>query len=151
MPKTYEGKPLTRQEFKADADINNILQRFGVMGKIPVWGTTIDYNIDLQSALNAVEQAKIAWKTMPLEVRKKYPTWQILLNEIESGKLKIHKLDPDEQPPSKKEMKEWLTGPRPSQSGQEPAQQSARADGQEKTGATSSQRGSTPTNTGSKA
>lgn len=151
VPKDPDAKLLTRQEFKADADINNILQRFGVMGKIPVWGTTIDYNIDLQGALNAVAEAKQAWRSMPPELKKRYPTWNILLNEIESGNLKIQQTDPDDKPPTRKEMKEWLTEPKPSPSGQAPARQSARADGSEKTGETSEPPASTRTNTGSKA
>lgn len=91
-------KLITRQEDKQDADINHLLQRFGVGLPVrqPEYGQTIDYNLDLQTAMDAVEQAKQAWQGLPDNLRKKYPRWQDLLNAVESGNLKlINENDPE--------------------------------------------------------
>lgn len=78
---------LTRQEFAQEADINYILNRFGVDQQArPIqYGTTVDYNLDLQQALTALDQVKAINTTIPQELRHKYPTWRELLNATESG------------------------------------------------------------------
>lgn len=91
----------TRQEFKDEADTNILLKRFGVgiPQKQVTYGET-DFNIDLQTALEAVAIAKKAYKDLPADLRKQYPSWQTLLNHIESGKLTL-----DLTPPKKDEPK----------------------------------------------
>lgn len=78
----------TRQEFKDEADTNVLLKRFGV--GIPlkpvVYGET-HFDIDLQQALEAVNQARTAYRGLPPELKRIYPSWQTLLNAIESGAL----------------------------------------------------------------
>lgn len=86
---------LARQEFKDEADLNILLKRFGVGGAMqrPLsWGQA-DYDLDLQRAIGAVEDAKRAHRAMPEELRKIYPTWRDMLNAIESGRLTSAPLD----------------------------------------------------------
>lgn len=79
----------TRQEFKDETDINNIMKRFGQTGMIATrqmeWGKEIDESIDLQQAIGAINQARAATFNVPPELKTKYPNWQTLLNAAESG------------------------------------------------------------------
>lgn len=86
----------TRQEGKQDADVNNLLNRFGahVPARQPTYGQSVDYNLDLQQALHAIKDVKRAWREMPMELRKKYGSWQSLLNAIDQGRLEIQKDEP---------------------------------------------------------
>lgn len=82
----------TRQEFKNEADINIMLNRFGVAGaqqRSAEYGKDIDFNIDLQTALNAVQQAKLAYAALPPNLRDKYTSWQSLLNALNEGTLEL--------------------------------------------------------------
>lgn len=82
---------LARQEWKTDADINNLMDRFlrtGALNQRPVNYGEQDYNTDLQQALQAIQEAKFTHSTLPEEVRNKYPTWQAMLNAVESGQLR---------------------------------------------------------------
>jgi hypothetical protein len=78
---------ITRQEFKDDADLNILLARFGV--NTPVrqmkYGEDIDYTMDLQQALSAVEAARRTEHTIPNELRHKYTNWRDILNAAETG------------------------------------------------------------------
>lgn len=85
---TPEGESLTRQEYKDDSDVNTILRKFGVDAPIrsqPVFGQEVDYTLDLQQALGAIEQAKRANAQVPEELREKYPTWKHVLDAAETG------------------------------------------------------------------
>lgn len=85
-----ENRDMARQEFKADADINTLLMRFGVMPpQKEVYFGDVDYSIDLQQALSAVKQARDAWRRMPAEVKADFPTWQSLLNGLELGTIQL--------------------------------------------------------------
>lgn len=78
----------TRQEFKDEADINNILTRFGVAQQRPLrYGDEIDYSTDLQDALHALDQVQgINDTVVPPELKEKYgDDWRKLLNAVESG------------------------------------------------------------------
>lgn len=79
-----------RQEFKDEADINKLLARFGVHAqqRQPTFGE-VDFDLDLQQALFAVQEAKQAHRAMPATLRERYPTWQSLLNGLESGEFKL--------------------------------------------------------------
>lgn len=85
-----------RQEFKQESDVNIILARFGVNApqKQATFGE-VDYNIDLQTAFAAIADAKRAHRELPEEIRRDYPTWQSLLNGIESGEIRFK-----DQPPA---------------------------------------------------
>lgn len=84
---TGEG---ARQEFKDEADVNKILQRFGVTApQRQVIYESVDYDLDLQTAHIAIDQAKEMHQKLPRDLREKYPTWQAILNAIHNGSLKI--------------------------------------------------------------
>lgn len=78
---------LTRQEFKEEADINFILNRYGVNAAVRTDGQyrEIDYNLDLQQALAAIQSARVATTHVPEELRDKYPNWVAVLNGAETG------------------------------------------------------------------
>lgn len=83
-----ESKDLARQEFRDEADINIILKKFGVTshGITPRF-QEVDYDADLQSALGAIAEARRVHADIDPELRKKYPTWQSLLNAMATGEL----------------------------------------------------------------
>lgn len=97
---TTEWEDLARQEFKVEADINEMLKRFGVLGvqQRPLVFGDVDYSIDLQQALFAVKEAKRVWERMPADVKAEFPTWQSLLNAANTGDLKLHFEDPPKPP-----------------------------------------------------
>lgn len=78
---------ITRQEFKDEADLNILLARFGVNAqqRPMTWGQEIDWNTDLQQALNAISEARQAEFNVPPELQSKYPTWRHVLNGAETG------------------------------------------------------------------
>lgn len=80
-----------RQEFKEEADTNKIMQRFGVnVPQKPIqFGEQFD--IELQDALEAVRSARKAYRELPPDVRKEYPSWRTLLENLMSGKLSLDK------------------------------------------------------------
>ena len=70
-------KLVTKQSFKDECDINNIVRRFSVTGQMPVtdmramygeFDTTTDY----QSALNKVMDADKAFMTVPSDIRARF-------------------------------------------------------------------------------
>lgn len=92
-----------RQEDAKDADINEILTRFGVdtfQQKTPIFQET-DFDLDLQTALAAIASAKAVHKTMPPEIKVLYPTWRSMLNAANTGDLKkdLDKLEKKIVPP----------------------------------------------------
>lgn len=82
-----ESRSFTRQEDRDSTDINLLLLRFGVLPpqRAGEFGRTVDYSLDLQMALNAIEEAQGANLNVPPELRDKYPTWREVLNGAESG------------------------------------------------------------------
>lgn len=92
------AEDMTRQEYAADADINTLLRRYGVgvPQKQVVYGEA-DFSMDLQQAFGAVEAAKRMFDQLPGELKKKYPTWQAVLNAIESRQLALDLRTLDEQ------------------------------------------------------
>lgn len=93
-----DNRDVARQEFKADADIQTILKRFGVMspGREIVYGEA-DYTVDLQTAFDAMEEAKRAHARLSPELKERYSTWQALLNALHNGSLVINEEKPGEQ------------------------------------------------------
>lgn len=85
-----ESRDVARQEFKEEADVNQILARYGVNApqRQAVFGET-DFTLDLQQAFGAIDAAKSAHHKLPPNLKEKYPTWQSVLNAIESGQLRI--------------------------------------------------------------
>lgn len=90
---------VARQEFKVEADVNEMLKRFGVISnQRPIQSGEIDYTIDLQQAIEAVNEAKRVWQRMPDDIKAEYPNWQALLNAANSGELKLS-FEPEPAPP----------------------------------------------------
>lgn len=82
----------TRQEFKDEVDVNNILARHGVLqltNKMPIIGAEIDYSIDLQMGLEMVDSIQAAWQQLDPGIRQKYPSYQELLWAMERGDIKM--------------------------------------------------------------
>lgn len=89
---------LARQEDKAGADINQLIARYGgfaELNRVPIVDAVIDYTIDLQDALTAITDAKLAWQRLPNHLRGKFKNWQELLAAIDNGTLK----DLEDKPP----------------------------------------------------
>lgn len=86
---TPTGDSLTRQEFADDADVNKLLKRYGIDTPVRAFQqaqfTEIDYNVDLQQALGAIQEAKRAHGAVPEELKEKYPTWKHVLDAVETG------------------------------------------------------------------
>lgn len=90
----------TRQEFKNDADINIILQRFGVhapMKDAPLFHE-VDFNLDFQQALHAVADVERAYSQLPPRMRERFETWDQFLSAIESGQITVKIRDTVETP-----------------------------------------------------
>lgn len=82
------NKDVARQEFKEEADINYVLSRFGVTQPrgTPQYGTWDD-TIDLQIALESVNEARAAYRLLPSNLREKFTSMEALLTAIENGSL----------------------------------------------------------------
>lgn len=80
---------LTRQEFKDETDVNKTIARFGGNTPLrqPTYGT-MDYDIDLQQSLTAINKAQAACKKLPEPLRTKYYHWELLLEGMRNGQLK---------------------------------------------------------------
>lgn len=87
-----QDKVITRQEFKDETDVNNILGRYGINAPLREmrWGAEVDESIDLQQALDLVSKAKAI--QVPDELKSKFPTWQSVLQAAETGEYQ-HALD----------------------------------------------------------
>lgn len=76
----------TRQEFKDESDINFLLERYGAIppGRTPQYGV-VNFDDDLTTAFEAVQEARAAHARLPKEIRDLYPDWQSLAEEIAKG------------------------------------------------------------------
>lgn len=85
----------TRQEFKAETDINVLIKKFGVpqSGRQMMF-TDVDYTIDLQQAMASIQEARQAHAKLPDNLRARYPNWRDLLNALDRGELTIHGEEP---------------------------------------------------------
>lgn len=96
-----ENKDMARQEFKDEADINYMLSRFGVTAPrgTPVYGEWDD-TIDLQVALQAVSDARAAYKDLPDDLRNRFGSMEELLTALENGSLVIKNEPAPSEPPA---------------------------------------------------
>ena len=84
------SKPsLTKQSFRDECDINNILRKFNVTGQLPVGSVQPQYGdfsgiTDYQSALNAVMAAQDSFLALPAKVRAKFDNDPALFVEFAS-------------------------------------------------------------------
>lgn len=79
----------TRQEFKDETDVNKILGRYGVNAPMrPVQYGESNFDLDLQTALQAIYTAQDAVRNLPPDLAAKYPTWTSFMEAAYSGKLR---------------------------------------------------------------
>lgn len=96
---------LTRQEQKEEADVNWILSRFGPnFPRHPAVYGERNYDMDLQRAHVAIDEAHQAWDQLSPALKEKFPDWQTYLAAVETGRIKLT-IDEIENPekPSKKD------------------------------------------------
>lgn len=89
-----ENKDMARQEFAKDADINHMLNKFGITparGE-PTYGEWDD-SLDLQQALTSVAEAKTAYRELPTELKDKFQSMEELLTAYSNGSLQIKEGD----------------------------------------------------------
>lgn len=96
----------TVQSQKEEADINTIVKRFGVTGRLPVvpnlpeYGDFTDSPRDYREALERLEAAETAFYTVPSEIRSKFN------NDPAAFFDAVHKA-------SKEQLQEWGLAPPP--------------------------------------
>lgn len=99
----------TQQEFAAEADINTIVERFGLTGAVPeVWNAPQSGDFtgvsDFSSAMQAVRKAEEAFMELPGDVRARFANDpQRLMEFLENDKnrdeaMKLGLLRPVEKP-----------------------------------------------------
>lgn len=100
-----DNKDTARQEFKDEADVNYMLSRFGITQPrgAPTYGEWDD-SITLQSAIEAVAEAREGYNTLPEEMRKKFPSMEAMLTAIQNGSLVIEDGDVPEPKPTTEEL-----------------------------------------------
>lgn len=100
-----DNKDTARQEFKNEADINYMLNRFGITPErgAPTYGEWDD-SIDLQSALQAVAEARTGYATLPEELRNKFKSMEALLTALQEGSLVIQDGDIPAPKPTTEEL-----------------------------------------------
>lgn len=83
-----------RQEFKDEADINYMLNRFGITPPrgAPTYGEWDD-SIDLQAAFQSVSDAQVAYQRLPDNLKAKFTRMEDLLSALENGSLVIKNED----------------------------------------------------------
>lgn len=96
---------LARQELAEEADVNYFLSRYGVPMPQPANYGYADYNLDLQGALAAIDDAKEAWRRLDPQLRSRFPDWMSLLQAAERGEL-----NHSESPEKPKEASEGSQG-----------------------------------------
>lgn len=85
-----ENKDMARQEFAKEADINYMLNKFGITPErgAPTYGEWDD-TIDLQQALTSVAEAKAAYKELPTALTEKFGSMEEMLTAYNNGSLTI--------------------------------------------------------------
>jgi len=79
----------TKQSFRDECDINNILRKFNVTGQLPVGSVQPQYGdfsgvTDYQSALNAVMAAQDSFLALPAKIRSRFANDPALFVEFAS-------------------------------------------------------------------
>lgn len=99
-----KAKDTARQEFKAEADVNTILRKFGAFApmKQTRYGEAIDDNLDLQMSLEYVAEIKRAYVNLPREIRLDYPSIESFLQGAARGDFKLEDIKPETPTPDPK-------------------------------------------------
>jgi hypothetical protein len=79
----------TKQSFRDECDINNILRKFNVTGQLPAGSVQPQYGdfsgiTDYQSALNAVMEAQDSFLALPAKIRSRFDNDPALFVEFAS-------------------------------------------------------------------
>lgn len=84
-----------RQEFRDAADVNVILRKFGTAGfePRPVRYGVQDMDADLQQHFEAARSLQEGWLRLPESLRRRYPSWDELLDAVQRGEASL--VDPD--------------------------------------------------------
>lgn len=74
---TFKDESRTKQSFKEESDINEIVRRFGLTGQLPEGIRAPEYGdfegiYDFHSAMNQVAAAREAFEAMPAEIRTRF-------------------------------------------------------------------------------
>ncbi len=85
----FTGPSRTKQSFRDECDINNILRQFNVTGQLPVGSVQPQYGdfsgiTDYQSALNAVMAAQDSFLALPAKLRARFDNDPALFVEFAS-------------------------------------------------------------------
>lgn len=77
-----------RQEFRAETDVNSILKRFGASfpAQLPAIGVR-DFTVDLQRALQLVNEGEAAYRRLAPEVKAEFKSWRDVAAAADSGYL----------------------------------------------------------------
>lgn len=83
---------LTRQEFKDEADINNIVARFypfaPPMARVPQYGEQ-DMSLDLHQAMLGIQAAREAYADVPPALRAQFPTYADFVRAVAAGEVEV--------------------------------------------------------------
>lgn len=89
----YSKEPTkVREEFADEQDVNNILARLGHQGpealnqRNGIYGE-VNWDLDLQAATIAAQEARDAYHRLPKELKELYPDMASLLNAVEADQL----------------------------------------------------------------
>lgn len=99
------GPSMTRQEFAEEADINNIMKNYEATGKWPFQMERepmyLDFTAmpDLQTAMHHLQEADVAFMSLPAKVRKEFDNDPIQFVEYAS------------KPENLSKMREWGLAP----------------------------------------
>ena len=74
---TCKDPSLTQQQFAEEANINTIVERFGLTGELPnnvrmPAFADFEESVDYQTSLNAIIEAQRAFATMPASIRERF-------------------------------------------------------------------------------
>lgn len=85
-----EAKSETRQEFKDEADINNILKKFGVdaFTHDSRFFVETNYHLDLQQLIGAAADVQEAHAKLPDDLRQLFPSVEAMLAAARNGDLR---------------------------------------------------------------
>lgn len=87
-----QDKDQARQEFKHEANINTIMDRFKRTGMAPAMRQPVfgdhDFDLDLHGGFIALAEADRAFLNLPRELREKYGNPHGMLDAVHSGEMR---------------------------------------------------------------
>lgn len=84
----FEDESLTRQEFKDDTNLDLLLKRHQMpaLSRPPIFGE-INFDTNLATVLDQVKTANALWRSLPKQLRDKYPNTRDLVAALYNGQL----------------------------------------------------------------